>query len=229
MNKQLLSSVLIVLLSTQFQMSAQAQVTLQPAPVQGSIPSLGGPLPVKGIPINTHRLDRLSASWVEDQYRIYSRTVVNLNKVLVRPNPSGADRSLALSLFNQQALTFAFLENLGGRGFAPQGTALRLLTEQGISLESWQEQVRQLSRFLSEQGHNQGWIIWEYNLLTRRASLYPARDETDLKAASLPLMVLRLSRSPGFGLDDTADYLERLFANLNWEAANSRLSAIGVR
>ncbi len=229
MTKRLLSSVVMVLLSAQHQTPAQAQITLQPAPVQGSIPSLGGPLPVKGIPINSNRLEQLSANWVEDQYRLYSRTIVNLNKILVRPNPSGADRSLALSLFNQQALTFAFLENLGGRGFAPQGTALRLLTEQGISLESWQEQVRQLARFLSEQGQNQGWIIWEYNLLTRRASLYPARDETDLKVASLPLMVLSLNRAPGQGLDDTADYIERLFVNLNWEVANLRLSAIGVR
>lgn len=204
---------------------ARAQVTLQPLPEQGSIPSLGGPLPVRGIPLNSSRLDRLSPSWVEDQYRLYGRTVVALNRVLERRNPSPADRSLAMALFNRQALSFAFLENLGGDGLPPQGVVQRLLAEQASSPEAWQQQVQQLAEYLG----GQGWIIWEYNLLTRSTSLYPARDETDLKVASLPLIVLSLTRNPEQGMSDTPDYVSRLLANLRWQAANARLAAIGVR
>ncbi|HEY9842214.1 MAG: hypothetical protein ACAI44_17540 [Candidatus Sericytochromatia bacterium] len=218
---------LACLLSLVLAAAAAAQPVAWQTRPEAGIPRLGGPLPVQGIPINSNRLDGLSRSWVESQYQLYAQTIVALNRVLRRNPQKPADRSLALQLFNRQALYFGFLENLGGSGPPNQGPILRMLQQEGLDWEAWQAQVLELAEYLKG---GSGWIIWEYNLLSHSTGLYPAQDETDLRLGSIPLLVLNLNRSayqPVSG-EDVAEYTRRLLANLRWSSVAARLAILGI-
>lgn len=192
----------------------------------GAVPRLGGPLEVRPIPFNPGRLFGLPGTWAQDQYRQYGRAVVALNRVLARGN-APADQSLALQLFNRQALLYSFLDSLGGEGPPTRSVVLNLMQQQGLSYANWQAQVLALAPYLADGG----WIVWEYNLISGSSSLYPAHDETDLKLGSLPLVTLNLSKEAYRGLaeGDPAAYTRLLLANIDWEGVADRLIALGFR
>ena len=192
----------------------------------GAVPRLGGPLEVRPIPFNAGRLYGLPATWAQDQYRQYGRAVVALNRVLSRGN-APADQSLALQLFNRQALLYSFLDSLGGEGPPTRSVVLNLMQQQGLSYAAWQDQVLALAPYLADGG----WIVWEYNLISGSASLYPAHDETDLKLASVPLVTLNLNQEAyrGQAESDPVAYTQLLLANIDWEGVAGRLNALGFR
>ncbi|PKL76531.1 MAG: hypothetical protein CVV27_09765 [Candidatus Melainabacteria bacterium HGW-Melainabacteria-1] len=229
MNKFLISALALLSLGATPTL-AQTSLPVQNADPSRNLPGLGGPIQMRGIPFNSNRLFGLPSRWADEQYRQYGLSVLALNRVLARGGPSGAapaDQALALQLFNRQALSWRFLESLGGQGLPTQSNVLNRLQAEGLDLNSWQARVLALAAQLKG---GSGWIIWEYNLLTGNTGLYAAQDDTDVRIASMPLLVMNLNQQTYQALNiDQESYTRLLLNNLNWESVSARLNQFGLR
>lgn len=201
-------------------------VRAQTTPLTTGIPTFDGPVTQGGIPLNSERLRGLPPAWIQNQYQLYARTVTALNRVLRRSPLTPQDRALAMQLFNRQALYYGFLESLGGEGAPTEPVILKALAQQGDNWESWRQKVLELATATPS-----GWIVWEYNLLSNSPGLYVARDESDFKLGSLPLIVLNLTATDYAAVSgqDGQDFAARLLANLRWSRATERLNRLGYR
>jgi len=207
-------------------LTAQAQTPiLNQLPPPGSTPSLQRRYPVQPVPINTNRLRGLSQSWAQEQYRLYSLAIQALNRL----DPTQPrDQVLATQAFNRQLLLYRSLEMLGGDGFPRlDSPALVLLGEASQELPQWKARMQTAAAYLE----NSGWVVWEYNLLTRRAEVVSLRDASEARLGSIPLVVLDLQRSHyerPFA-NDRAAYVQALLNNLNWGKIENELARWGVR
>lgn len=215
LQRLLLASFLICLTPA---VTAQPRVeSLGPA---GNIPSLNPKWVPQAVPINTNRLEGLSQRWAQNQYRLYQLSVHALNRL--KP---GQDQPLALQLFNRQWLLYRSLEMLGGQG-RPRfdSPVLRLMNESSQELPRWREEIQTAAAELS-----QGWVIWEYNVLTQQAQVLSLRDSSEARFGAVPLVVIDLhtpQSSEGFG--NRSAYVQAVLNNLSWEKIERELARWGV-
>ncbi|MBF2053762.1 MAG: hypothetical protein IGS03_09910 [Candidatus Sericytochromatia bacterium] len=204
-------------------LAARAQNRAQSFGPSGSLPTLQRAYPVQPLPINPNRLNSLSQRWAQNQYRLYGLSLQALNRLQpLQPK----DQVLALQLFNRQLLLYRSLEMLGGNG-RPRfdSPVLRLMGEQSQDLPNWKAALLAAASALP-----QGWLIWEYNLLTGEASIRSLRDSSEARFGSLPLVVIDLhtpNSSEGFSSREA--YLQAVLDNISFEKIEQALERFGVR
>lgn len=219
----LLAASLGLWLLPSYLLAAQPQNRAQSFGPSGSLPSLQQVYTAEPLPINPNRLDGLSQRWAQNQYRLYGLSLQALNRLQpLQPK----DQALALQLFNRQLLLYRSLEMLGGNG-RPRfdSPVLRLMGEQSQDLPKWKAALLAAAADLP-----QGWLIWEYNLLTDKASVRSLRDSSEARFGSLPLVVIDL-HSPGSseGFSSREAYIQAVLGNISFEKIEQALERFGVR
>lgn len=202
---------------------ASAQPRAESFGPSGSLPTLQRAYPAQPLPVSPNRLDGLSQNWVQNQYRLYSLSLQALNRLQpVQPK----DQALALQLFNRQLLLYRSLDMLGGSG-RPRfdSPVLRLMGEQNPDLPQWKAALLAAAEALP-----QGWLIWEYNLLTGQASVRSLRDSSEAAFGSLPLVVIDLhTPESSAGFSSRAAYIEAVLRNISFDKLEQALARFGVR
>lgn len=178
------------------------------------VPELERPLPM---PVSVRSFDFRLRRWAQAQYLRYQRAFTQYQKLQAEDFSPGRQVRLS-ALYNQQFLLYRSLESIGGDAVLASDTpALSLMQNEGLTQARWQARVRALSAYLEQSG----WIIWDYQSLSKRARLLPALDVNDLHVGSLPLVVIEHNEfawKPHF--ESREAYLEAILSHLNWERVN---------
>jgi len=114
-----------------------------------------------------------------------------------------------------------YFDNLGGSG-QPGAAVRKALGDAFGSYDAWESEFRRIAGGL---GGGSGWVMLGFNAHTRQMENYWMADHAHGPAATLPLLVLDMyehSYQMDFGAA-TARYVDAFFANIQWDATQSRL------
>lgn len=161
----------------------------------------------------------------------YSGAVRNLNKVeaalatVTKDTPpftvSGLkERELMFS--NSKTLHEHYFGNLGGKERV-SGEVAKALAETYGSIGKWEEEFRATGTSL---GGGSGWVILDYELLTKTLRTHWSGNHTQTKAGSLPILVMDMYEH-AYQMDYGASagkYIDAFFNNINWEEVEQRFT-----
>jgi Fe-Mn family superoxide dismutase len=183
------------------------------------------------LPFNPAKLNGLSEKLLVSHHdNNYAGAVRNLNRLeqelagVSKDTPAfvvGGLRQGELMFRNSMTLHEAYFGNLGGDGKASGPVAMALQSAYG-SLENWELHFRSTGASL---GGGSGWVVLAYELRTGELRTYGGNHHTQSLASALPLLVMDMYEH-AYALDfgaAAAKYIDAFFANLHWDAVNTRL------
>ena len=189
-----------------------------------------GPRPLAFDPAKLNGLsEKLIRSHWENNYGGSVRTLAAVKKQLA---DAMADRNTPAWLYNdikREHLVRTgsvvyhefYFDNLGGSGQA--GASMRKsLGDAFGTYDAWESEFRRIANGL---GGGSGWVMLGFNAHTRQLENYWMADHAHGPAATLPLLVMDMyehSYQMDFGAA-TARYIDAFFANIQWDAVQSRL------
>jgi len=192
--------------------------------------ALAGGHTLAPLPFAPGRLKGLSEKLIQSHYeKNYGGAVRNLNRVEQELSRIGPDtppfvvaalRDRELTFRNSKTLHEAYFGNLGGSGRRAGAVESAIAQAYGSSAR-WEEHFRATAAGL---GGGSGWVVLALELDTGALRSVALANHAQALATAVPLLVLDLyehSYQMDFGAD-VATYVERFFANVQWEEVGRR-------
>ena len=179
-------------------------------------------------------MEGFSDTLLKNHFTLYQGYVTNTNKVMdaidrllkegQTGNPEYAELKRRLGWeFNGMRLHEYYFENLGGRGGIDKAGKLHeKLIESFGSYEAWEKDFRATGAM-----RGIGWVALYRDIQSGRLiNFWINEHDAGHPTGGMPILIMDVFEHAfmiDYGLK-RADYIEAFFKNLNWEAAESRLS-----
>jgi Fe-Mn family superoxide dismutase len=193
-------------------------------------PPPAGANDIKPLPFAPGKLKGISEKLIVSHHdNNYAGAVKNLTKVeselaaLTKDSPAflvAALKERELTFSNSMILHEHYFANLGGDG-KPGGAIEKAIAERWGGFGAWEEEFRATGAGLAG---GSGWVIFEFNLYTRRLGTRWSGNHTQNPAAGLPLLIMDMYEH-AYQMDygaAAAKYVDAFFTNILWEEVDRR-------
>lgn len=177
-------------------------------------------------------MEGFSETLLKNHFTLYQGYVANTNKVLEAlgkmpvegsPGPEFSELKRRLGWeFNGMRLHELYFGNLGGKGAPGEGRLFKKIAEGFGSFGAWEKDFRAVGMM-----RGIGWaVLYEDPENGRLMNFWINEHDVAHPSGCQPILVMDVFEHafmPDYGLKK-ADYIEAFFRNMNWEAAEARLT-----